>query len=32
MTAPAALCFSKLMYPEMEEVEVTKDKIQKITM
>jgi pyrimidine nucleoside transport protein len=32
MTAPAALCFSKLMYPEVEEVEVTKDKIQKITM
>jgi hypothetical protein len=32
MTAPAALCFRKLMYPEVKEVELTKDKIQKITM
>ncbi|CAH2015190.1 unnamed protein product [Acanthoscelides obtectus] len=30
MSAPAALCFSKLMYPETEEVKVKKENIQTV--
>lgn len=30
MSAPAALCFSKLMYPETEEIKITKDNVDVI--
>ncbi|KAJ3652467.1 hypothetical protein Zmor_018428 [Zophobas morio] len=30
MSAPAALCYSKLMYPEVEEVLVKRENVKKI--
>lgn len=32
MSAPAALCFSKLMYPETEEVVMHKENIEEVEM